>query len=387
MSQFVVPGDILAEESKSDISGPGTRTTNGNIISEFVGSAKKTNGIWSIERKNNESFSFNQGDVIIGSIIRLQESIAIVEILAKEGSNHSSLLPEYSEAEISVGQIVDRYMHEPRDAFRIRDIIRAEIINHKPIMRLSTKKGGGYGVLHAQCPKCGQMLQVNLDKSENNVKCIGCNYIGYRVLSDGFGNGGVKTDSENSLSKLNGSGRWSEAMETSRKADRISRGVMIGRDSPRDLFDPSCRLFIGGLSKKTETSDLRELFATCGHVVDAFAMKDKESGEMKGFGFVTMSEPNMAQRAIKKLNKFELHGRRIAVRPAGEDRKKNKHKKKKWDQNIKSKKYTHKEKNISPKNSDTTNKPPNLSKRPKRELNAMLEEGIISKDEYNQAQR
>ncbi|XP_028079206.1 organelle RRM domain-containing protein 2, mitochondrial-like [Camellia sinensis] len=50
--------------------------------------------------------------------------------------------------------------------------------------------------------------------------------------------------------------------------------------------EPSTNLFVSGLSKRTTTEGLREVFAKFGEVVHARVVTDRVSGYSKGFGFV-----------------------------------------------------------------------------------------------------
>ncbi len=61
---------------------------------------------------------------------------------------------------------------------------------------------------------------------------------------------------------------------------------------------------------------LRDLFAQAGVVVSAFIVKDKMTGRSKGFGFVEMSSPEDAQKAIEMFNEQEVEGRKIMVSEA-----------------------------------------------------------------------
>lgn len=58
---------------------------------------------------------------------------------------------------------------------------------------------------------------------------------------------------------------------------------------------------------------LADHFAQCGTVVSATVIIDKFSGRSKGFGFVEMSTPEEAQKAIETLNETEVDGRKIVV--------------------------------------------------------------------------
>ena len=85
------------------------------------------------------------------------------------------------------------------------------------------------------------------------------------------------------------------------------------------------KLFVGNLSFNATENDLHDAFAAHGTVVEANLMMDRMSGKPRGFGFVTMSTPEEAQKAIDALNGASLDGRNLTVniarpreeRPAG----------------------------------------------------------------------
>jgi RNA recognition motif-containing protein len=61
---------------------------------------------------------------------------------------------------------------------------------------------------------------------------------------------------------------------------------------------------------------MRSLFATAGTVVSIDIIKDRDTGRMKGFAFVTMNTEEEAQNAIKILNEKTLDDRTIKVNVA-----------------------------------------------------------------------
>src|SRR5206468_10625063 len=75
----------------------------------------------------------------------------------------------------------------------------------------------------------------------------------------------------------------------------------------------SAKLFVGNLSFNVTENDLQDAFAAHGTVVEANLMMARVSGRPRGFGFVTMSTPEEAQKAIDALNGKELAGRAITV--------------------------------------------------------------------------
>ncbi len=75
-------------------------------------------------------------------------------------------------------------------------------------------------------------------------------------------------------------------------------------------------IFVGSLSHEVTDEDLLELFAAFGEVTSATVVKDKFSGQSRGFGFVEMSPKAAAIAAITALNGKEFKGRTLTVNEA-----------------------------------------------------------------------
>ncbi len=73
------------------------------------------------------------------------------------------------------------------------------------------------------------------------------------------------------------------------------------------------KLYVGNLSYSTTEEGLRAAFAKAGTVVAVDIIKDRETGRMKGFAFVTMGSEAEAQAAIQALNEKMLDNRQIKV--------------------------------------------------------------------------
>ena len=76
------------------------------------------------------------------------------------------------------------------------------------------------------------------------------------------------------------------------------------------------KLYVGGLSYQTTDETLGAAFAQAGTVVSAVVIKDKFSGQSKGFGFVEMDSEESANQAISLFDGKELDGRTIKVNEA-----------------------------------------------------------------------
>jgi RNA recognition motif-containing protein len=68
------------------------------------------------------------------------------------------------------------------------------------------------------------------------------------------------------------------------------------------------KLFIGNLAWETTADDLK-----AGTVVDAAVISDKMTGRSRGFGFVTMSSDEEANKSIEMFNQYDLKGRKLNV--------------------------------------------------------------------------
>ena len=75
-------------------------------------------------------------------------------------------------------------------------------------------------------------------------------------------------------------------------------------------------IYVGNLSFNVTEADLKDLFSQHGAVQTASVIKDKYSGESRGFGFVEMPEKEEALKAISALNGKDLKGRNLKINEA-----------------------------------------------------------------------
>jgi RNA recognition motif-containing protein len=76
------------------------------------------------------------------------------------------------------------------------------------------------------------------------------------------------------------------------------------------------RIYVGNLPYSVTDDDLRDTFSEFGELSSAEVVKDKFSGQSKGFGFVDMPNNSDADQAIKSLNDSVMKGRKITVNEA-----------------------------------------------------------------------
>ncbi|MCU0835116.1 MAG: RNA-binding protein [Chromatiaceae bacterium] len=76
------------------------------------------------------------------------------------------------------------------------------------------------------------------------------------------------------------------------------------------------RIYVGNLPYSVTDEDLRDAFGEFGELTGAEVVKDKFSGQSKGFGFVEMRDNADADAAIKALNESMFKGRKLTVNEA-----------------------------------------------------------------------
>ena len=75
-------------------------------------------------------------------------------------------------------------------------------------------------------------------------------------------------------------------------------------------------IYVGNLSYEITDDEVKDLFSPHGEISSVSIIKDKQSGQSKGFGFIEMPNQAEAEEAIKALNESEVKGRNIKVNQA-----------------------------------------------------------------------
>src|SRR5688572_14979847 len=78
----------------------------------------------------------------------------------------------------------------------------------------------------------------------------------------------------------------------------------------------SMKLYVGNLSYTTTQDTLHEAFSAHGSVDEVAVITDRETGQPRGFAFVSMNNDQEARAAIEALNGAEVDGRTITVNEA-----------------------------------------------------------------------
>ena len=78
----------------------------------------------------------------------------------------------------------------------------------------------------------------------------------------------------------------------------------------------STKLYVGNLPYETSESDLQTLFESAGTVSTVTIVRDRATGQARGFAFVEMSDADGAKKAISELDHQQFGGRNLTVNEA-----------------------------------------------------------------------
>lgn len=79
---------------------------------------------------------------------------------------------------------------------------------------------------------------------------------------------------------------------------------------------PKSKIFVGGLDFKVDNAELKQHFQQFGQIESAVILKDINTGQSRGFGFVTFKEEAVAQDLIQHLGTTTIQGRKVDIKSA-----------------------------------------------------------------------
>lgn len=79
---------------------------------------------------------------------------------------------------------------------------------------------------------------------------------------------------------------------------------------------PKSKIFVGGLDFRLTNEELKQHFSEFGEIESAVILKDINTGQSRGFGFVTFKSEAVAQDLILNLQHTTINGRKVDIRSA-----------------------------------------------------------------------
>ena len=90
------------------------------------------------------------------------------------------------------------------------------------------------------------------------------------------------------------------------------------------------KIYVGNLSYGVTEEELQEQFGAFGAVVNVNIIKDRETGNSKGFGFIEMENQADGEKAIKELEGSSIKGRDVKVNEARPREERSRPKPRRW---------------------------------------------------------
>lgn len=181
--KIVLPGELIGT-SEEFIPKNGAFEDRGNIFSAATGYVRinaKERSI-SVEPVTNVPPHLTVGDIVIGRVTDIKESVALVEIGGIKGMGEREIV-NADDAAIHVSNIKDAYVKDLSYEFAPSDIVKARVLDLRN-MRLSTVNKE-LGVMKAYCGNCRTVLKRENDK----LKCPNCKRTETRKISSEYGTG------------------------------------------------------------------------------------------------------------------------------------------------------------------------------------------------------
>ncbi len=181
---FVLPGDVVGS-AEEFVPGDCTYVKGGVIYASTAGlvNINSQTKSASVVPKTNAPPKLCQGDIVVGEVIDMKDSLVIVSLAFKKGYESRPISDE--EATIHISNVKNSYVKDLRQMFSLRDIIKAKIIDERQL-RLSTGDED-LGVIKAYCNRC----MTGLVKKDGRLVCPSCANTETRKLSSCYGLGVV----------------------------------------------------------------------------------------------------------------------------------------------------------------------------------------------------
>jgi exosome complex component CSL4 len=174
--EIVMPGDELAT-SEEYIAGEGTYEKNGKIFSSVIGK-KAFDEAEKVAKVTvaNPPVKLKPGDIVIGEVINISQSIVIISLAQVENSPRA--LAGVREGALHISKVTKGFVEDIRKEYRLGDLVRARVLQASPSMQLGTDSDE-LGVLKARCLKCRMILS----KKGDALYCSRCERNEHRKLA------------------------------------------------------------------------------------------------------------------------------------------------------------------------------------------------------------
>jgi len=180
--RIVVPGDFLGTSEEFTL-GTGVYDERGNIYASLTGGVSISDKrVIEVIPKVETPPTPEEGDVVIGRIEDIRDTLAVVSIACVKGKEKREVAAS-TQGIIHISNIKNGYVTEVQHEFSYLDVVKAKVIDTKAL-RLSTE-GKDLGVIKAICARC----KGDLKRKGNVLTCERCKRVEARKISEDYGRG------------------------------------------------------------------------------------------------------------------------------------------------------------------------------------------------------
>jgi len=182
--RIVVPGDFLGTSEEFTL-GKGVYDEEGNLYATQIGEISISDKrVIDVLPAVETPPVLNEGDVIIGRIEDIRDTVAVVSIACVKGKEKREIAAS-TQGVIHISNVKRGYVSELQQEFGYLDVVKAKVIDAKTL-RLSTEEHD-LGVIKAICMKC----KCDLKRKGNVLECERCKRVEVRKISEDYGKGVV----------------------------------------------------------------------------------------------------------------------------------------------------------------------------------------------------
>lgn len=196
----VMIGDALAT-SEELLPGPGTYDDGADIRAARVGTFEIDSEEFAatVRPATSTPVVLQPGDFVIGEVYIVKESMTGIRVVCRADAPGVNISGEV-EGTLHVAKMADRYVASMEDEFKKGDVVRAEVIQAKPSVQLTTK-GPGLGVIQAHSVRTREQLKrvpkmlipMSMDADDPEAQRVA----EYRYIAEDYGRGTMLPDEEN----------------------------------------------------------------------------------------------------------------------------------------------------------------------------------------------
>jgi len=177
MKKMVFPGDHLGS-CEEFVSGQNTYCEDNEIYSSSFGEVIEKDRKISVSVKRKITRP-KEGVEVYGIVSNMSDKVAFIDCTKTESGAKDIILED--SLILSVNNASKGFVKSLKDAVRIGDIVKAQIIKGREEEELSLA-GPNYGVVRAYCTRCRNSMVLK----NNRLKCSKCGHIENRKISKDY---------------------------------------------------------------------------------------------------------------------------------------------------------------------------------------------------------